>query len=178
MLLCEDSQHEAFARRFLSGMGWETREMRVERGRKGLGSGEHWVRSRFPTELAEYRNRTTRAATALIAIIDADSGSVLDHIGELSDACAARKVAFRTANEAVAIAAPKRNIETWIHHLRGETVDEMTRYPKLQNPSECGDAVDALLEQCHGGGLKSGTPESLTLACNEYSNKIDPVRRA
>ena len=164
VLLCEDTQHEAFARRFLKGMGWETREMRVEKGRKGLGSGEHWVRSQFPKELVAYRNRTTRAATALIAMIDADTGSVQDHINEMGDACAAGGVAFRAPGEAVAIAAPKRNIETWIHYLRGETVDEMTRYPKLPNPSECGDAVDALLEQCQGGGLKPGAPDSLALA--------------
>jgi hypothetical protein len=31
VLLCEDRQHEAFVRRFLKAMGWETRAMRVER---------------------------------------------------------------------------------------------------------------------------------------------------
>jgi hypothetical protein len=44
VLLCEDSQHEAFARRFLGGMGWNTREIRVEKSPSAGGSAEQWVR--------------------------------------------------------------------------------------------------------------------------------------
>jgi len=51
VLLCEDSQHEAFVRRFLVGMGWETRGMRVEKSPSAGGSAEQWVRIRFPKEL-------------------------------------------------------------------------------------------------------------------------------
>lgn len=38
VLLCEDNQHEAFARRFLNAMGWETRAMRVEKAPGGRGA--------------------------------------------------------------------------------------------------------------------------------------------
>jgi len=31
VLLCEDSQHESFVRRFLKTMGWDTRQLRVEK---------------------------------------------------------------------------------------------------------------------------------------------------
>ena len=31
VLLCEDSQHEAFVRRFLNRMSWNTGEIRVEK---------------------------------------------------------------------------------------------------------------------------------------------------
>ena len=37
VLLCEDSQQEAFTRRFLEGMGWNTREIRVEKKPHGEG---------------------------------------------------------------------------------------------------------------------------------------------
>jgi hypothetical protein len=50
-LLCEDSQHGAFVRRFLKGMGWNTREIRVEKSPAATGSAEQWVREMFPKEL-------------------------------------------------------------------------------------------------------------------------------
>ena len=40
VLLCEDSQQEAFTRRFLKGMGWNTRELRVEKSPSASGSAE------------------------------------------------------------------------------------------------------------------------------------------
>ncbi|MCX6842951.1 MAG: hypothetical protein NTX53_11790 [candidate division WOR-3 bacterium] len=174
VLLCEDSQQETFVRRFLTGMNWEPRELRIEKNPRG--SGEQWVRCQFPKELKAYRNRMARAATALIAVIDADAGSVQDRIDELSEACSSRQIPFRTADEAVAIAVPRRNIETWIHYLRQNSVSEEIEYPKLKNPSECRDAVDTLLEQCRGTGLKEDAPPSLAAACSEYQDRIRPLR--
>lgn len=57
VLLCEDSQHEAFVRRFLKGMSWNTREIRVEKSPSAGGSAEQWVRENFPRELKIYRQR-------------------------------------------------------------------------------------------------------------------------
>lgn len=73
VLLCEDSQHEAFTRRFLKGVGWNIRELRVEKSPSASGSAEQWVREEFPNELRIYRQRKARAASALIAMIDADA---------------------------------------------------------------------------------------------------------
>lgn len=47
VLLCEDSQQEAFTRRFLEGMGWDTRELRIEKSPSAKGSAEQWVREGF-----------------------------------------------------------------------------------------------------------------------------------
>ena len=47
VILCEDRQHEAFARRFLALAGRSVRVQRVEVSPKGRGSGEHFVRKRF-----------------------------------------------------------------------------------------------------------------------------------
>ncbi|MEQ8386222.1 MAG: hypothetical protein RH949_28070 [Coleofasciculus sp. A1-SPW-01] len=35
----------------------------------------------------------------------------------------------------------KRNIETWIHFLQGETVDEETEYSKYQKEAACKPSV-------------------------------------
>lgn len=111
VLLCEDNQHEAFIRRFLKGMGWNTREIRVEKSPSARGSAEQWVKDKFPRELIAYRQRKQKAASALVAIIDADTRSVQDCINELDAACRSAEITFRQQEEAVAIAAPKRSNE-------------------------------------------------------------------
>lgn len=178
VLLCEDSQHEAFARRFLKGMGWNTRELRVEKNPSPRGSGEQWVREIFPKELKFYRQRRQRAASALIAIIDADtkdSKKRRDRISELEKACVAKGIPFRTRDEAVAIAVPKLNIETWIHYLNGDSVDEETVYPKLAEERGCKPAVTNLLQQCRSTGLGPDAPPALAAACDEYNLRVRPL---
>ncbi|MFA7425890.1 MAG: hypothetical protein WCZ16_12600 [Desulfosarcinaceae bacterium] len=108
VLICEDSQHEAFTRRFLAGMGWNTRELRVEKSPSASGSAEQWVRMKFPDELKIYRQRRQRAASALIAMIDADTQSVQERIQGFKDECNARHIPFRSTDDAAVIAAPKR----------------------------------------------------------------------
>ncbi len=175
VLICEDSQHEAFTRRFLKGMGWNTKEFRVAKSPSGGGAAEQWVREKFPNELKVYRQRRTRAASALIAMIDADSKNVQDRINEFGNECK-DKTPFRTRNEAVAILVPKRNIETWIHYLNGEQVDEENTYPKLDRVRGCKPGVDKLVNLCQTTGLEPNAPSALALACNEYSSRIKPLK--
>ena len=175
VLLCEDSQHEAFTRRFLKGMGWNTREIRVEKSPSSLGSAEQWVREKFSDELSVYRQRRQKATSALIAMIDADTKSVQDRIIDFEAACNSRQIAFRAADEAVAIAVPKRNIETWIHFLSGESVNEENIYPKLNRERGCKPAVDRLVQLCRSTGLSPDAPYSLATACDEYNARIRPI---
>ena len=168
VLLCEDSQHEAFVRRFLKGMGWNTREIRVEKSPSAGGSAEQWVRENFPNELEVYRKRRQRAASALIAVTDADTVKVESRISGFEAACNSRQIAFRGADEAVAIVVPRRNIETWIHYLSGESVDERYDYPKLQRERGCKLAADQLVKMCKSSGLPTHAPPSLAAACDEY----------
>jgi hypothetical protein len=72
VVLCEDRQHEVFARRFLKRASRSFRVQRVEISPKGRGAGEQFVRERFTKELVEYRRRKHKIELALIAIIDAD----------------------------------------------------------------------------------------------------------
>ena len=177
VVLCEDSQHEAFIRRFLKGMGWDTRVIRVEKSPSALGAAEQWVREKFAYELMAYRQRRQRAASALMTMIDADKKDVLDRINEFEKTCNAQQIAFRTDDEAVAIAVPKRNIETWIHYLDGNTVDENRSkpYPKLERARNCKPAVDRLVQLCKTTGLPSDTPQALLMACDEYNARIRPI---
>ncbi len=98
-------------------------------------------------------------------------------MNELERACHSREIAFRVDDETVAIAAPKRNIETWIHYLAGVTVNERDAYPKLDKKRDCKPAVDHLVKLCKSTGPPLGAPRSLAMACNEYTARIKPVRR-
>ncbi len=169
VLLCEDAQHEAFTRRFLKGMGWNTRELRVEKSPSAVGSAEQWVRQKFPIELRVYRQRRQRAASALIAIIDADAKDVQDRMNEFEVECKAMQVPFRDGDESVAIVVPKRNIETWIHYLKGELVNEEDNYPKLDQERGCKLAVNHLVGLCKSTGIRPDAPSALAAACEEYS---------
>ena len=175
VLLCEDSQQEAFTRRFLKGMGWNTRELRVEKNPSASGSAEQWVREKFPDELSVYRQRRQRAASALIAMIDADNKDVQTRIAEFEGACNSMQIAFRAGGEAVAIAVPRRNIETWIHYLTGRQVNEQDTYSKLDRERDCKPVVDRLVRQCKLTGLSPDAPYSLALACDEYNIRIRPI---
>ena len=175
VLLCEDSQQEAFTRRFLEGMGWNKREIRVVKSPSAGGSAEQWVRETFPTELEVYRQRRQRAASALIAMIDADLKDVQDRIREFEEVCNSMQIPFRRDDEAVAIGVPRRNIETWIEYLNEENVNERDTYPKLRRERECGQAVVRLVRFCKSTGLPDNAPPALVHACGEYNARIRPL---
>ena len=108
-------------------------------------------------------------------MIDADNRGVQDRINEFGEACSSLQIVFRDDEEAVAIAVPKRNIETWIHYLNGRPVNEQDDFPKLERVRECKPAVDHLVELCHSTGLATDAPQALATACDEYNTRIRPI---
>lgn len=175
VLLCEDAQHEAFVRRFLKGMGWDTRQMRIEKSPMGKDSAEQWVRCRFPVELRAYRKRASRAATVLVVVIDGDLARQPGRFQELQRECEIQNVSFRTDGEHVAIIVPCRNIETWIQYLQGAKVNENDAYPKLSRERDCHVPVKHLLSLCKQGKLPDDAPPSMRQACDEYHERIRPI---
>ncbi len=174
VILCEDSQQSAFASRFLEKIGWDG-NIRISKSPKADGSAEQWVRIKFPEELKWYRQRTSKAATALLAITDADVKSVQDRIDDFESECNSNDIEFRNVDEAVAIAIPARNIETWISYLNGVEVDEVTAYPTLDRPRECKNAVERLVKFCRTASMPRTAPASLMLACAEYNSRLKPM---
>ena len=168
VILAEDIQTECFIRRFLVRQGWDRRQIRTETSPRGQGSGEQWVRGKFVNELKAYRSRATRAATRLIVASDADNQTVSEQIQTFRQACVEAKVPFRNNGEHVAFIIPRRNIETWLAYLRGETVDEVTTYRKYQDPSECRSEVARLDDMCRKQKLEDKPPSSLESACVEF----------
>jgi hypothetical protein len=170
VILCEDTQHEAFLRRFLTLAGWHRRRIRIEKSPSGKGSGEAWVRARYPVELAALRR--SPVAAALVAIVDADKATIEQRVAALDAECRKFAVPLRGAREPVALIVPRRNIETWIAYLGGETVTEGANYPRLLRERECAPAVQSLWEMCRRNQLRPPAPQSLQSACDEFNQRL------
>lgn len=173
VLLCEDRQQAAFARRFLETAGVLPRRIRQVPLPSGAGAAEQFVREQFPVELEAHRRLTTR--TLLVAIIDADTGEIEQRRRELDRECELQEVRPRRPDEAVAILVPRRNIETWLTWLHGKDVDEHTAYTKLRREKDCKPMVLRLSEFCKAGALPGEPPPSLADACHEWNTRCRPV---
>ena len=175
VLLCEDRQHETFARRFLEKAGWPTRRLRVEIAPPGRGSAERFVRRRFPTELKAYRSNRHRVAEGLIVMLDGDNKGVKGRLDELIEACQSGGITPRQQDERVAVFIPTWRIETWLAYLSGSDVYESkSDYPRLDRPRDCQAHVNELYQMCQHGALRQPSPPSLNAACEEYQTRLRP----
>lgn len=137
VVLCEDVQHEAFIRRFMKKMGWNTRDLRIEKASSGRGSAEQFVRNRFPTELQTLRSKGGEQAY-LIVMVDGDDRGVASRKASLATSCGETGIAPPGNADHVLICVPTWNVETWISYLGGATVDERRAdYPRLSRPRDC-----------------------------------------
>jgi hypothetical protein len=76
ILLVEDLNQENLLRRYLQRCGHGSRGMRSQRSPSRQGSGEQFVRENYTSEVRAIRSQMTRTRACLIAMIDADLGSV------------------------------------------------------------------------------------------------------
>jgi hypothetical protein len=127
VILAEDRRQANFARRWLKRRGHDSRSFRTNICPRG--SGEQFVREQYPGELIEQRRRAARHKSALVVLIDADTGPVVQRHRQLDD------VAGRAHGESVAVLVPKRNIETWLLFLCGEEVVESVDYKNRTLPT-------------------------------------------
>ncbi len=169
ILFCEDLQLRVFVRRLLLKRGWERRqidEVPIPAG----GAGVSWLREELPRQLAAFRSRNARAQTSLIIGCDADEKTVAERIAWLEGGCTAAGVRLRAPDERVALAIPRRNIETWLRYLRGEPVNETEAFPKYETESDCRGEVALLSEICGNQARWPGgaPPDSLLRACGEF----------
>jgi len=120
-----------------------------------------------------YRQNRNRVAIGLVVLIDADTGTLEARLNELASVLDKDKQENRGSNEAIAIFVSKRNIETWIHYLQGETVNEEAVYAKFKNnEAVCKTAVEDLADRCSSQSLPEDAPRSLQAACGELQRLL------
>ena len=167
VILCEDRQQEVFARHFLINCGIDRHRIRLNVAPIGKGSGEQFVRQQYPIEVQFYRTHCHRINIALAVLIDADTASLTDRFRQLENELIEASLPGRQSDEKIGIFIPKRNIETWIHYLQGESVNEMETYPKFErNEGACKPLV-AELAKNRNNPLPENAPSSLKVACDE-----------
>jgi hypothetical protein len=146
IVLAEDQCHQRFVHGYLRRLGYLPHDIRDAELPSGRGCGEQWVRERYEREVREYRRRSARAATALVAVIDADRGDVNRRLQQFHQALIQARLAQRTPDERIVHLVPKRSIETWILCLNGGAVDEETDYSQEDIAKQVAPAATALFE--------------------------------
>lgn len=128
ILLIEDVNQENLLRRYLQRLGHDNRSMRPLRLPSGQGSGEQFVRERYASEVRAIRVQLNRTKACLIAMVDADAGSIDDRRQQFERALRDAGEPNRKALEPILNLIPKRNVETWILSLNSISVDEASNY--------------------------------------------------
>lgn len=167
VILCEDRQQEVFARHFFIRYGFHRRKIRSNVCPKGRGAGEQYVRETYRPEVIAYRAKNY-LNICLAVVIDADKKTVDERFQQLEGTINPT----RQPDERIAIFIPKRNIETWIHYLQGQTVDEEQRYPKLEREGDCKPYADDLVDRCRQKQLEDA-PLSLLAARSELQRILE-----
>jgi hypothetical protein len=166
-VLCEDADHERFARHYLRGRGVDiSRHFRALPLAQSQGSGEQAVRIGYASAVQAHRSKAHDASVSLIVITDADHLTIPQRRKTLDDALDTGGQLPRQPTERIAILIPKRNIETWVAHLNGGAVDETVDY-KPQTAPAFKSAAEALPQACSSTPAPVGRPPSLTDACSE-----------
>ncbi|BAZ10649.1 hypothetical protein NIES4071_24720 [Calothrix sp. NIES-4071] len=128
-------------------------------------------------EVKAYRQNRNRVSVGLVVIIDADTSTPQERLDWLARTLALDSQESRQPDEVIAIFIPKRNIETWIHWLQGETVNEEDAYSKFPNAEgDCKPYVENLVEQCRSQNLSEQAPPSLQLACSELQRLLQLLK--
>lgn len=124
-------------------------------------------------EVKAYRQNKNRVSIGLVVLIDADMGTLQDRLSQLASILDQDAQDKRRSDEAIAIFVPKRNIETWIHYLQGETVNEEDAYAKYEkNEAVCKTYVENLADRCYAQSLPEDAPPSLQVACGELQRLL------
>jgi len=130
VILAEDHRHQRFAYRYLQRLNVRPHEIYFEPLPSGRGCGEQWVRERYAKAVAAYRQRSTKAISALVVFIDADTGDVDRRIRQFHAGLEQHRLDRPSETERIVHLILCRNMETWILCLHGAVVDEQTDYSR------------------------------------------------
>ena len=128
VVLSEDVRHQNFIRQFLYRCNYGPHDIRFEPLPSARGSGEQWVRKRYASAVAAFRSRSSRAQTALIVAVDADTDTIQHRADQLANELLDANYQPRAPGERIVHLIPKRAIESWVQYLNGESANETTDY--------------------------------------------------
>ena len=130
VVLGEDSRkrQQDLIRKYLKKRGFADRQIRDLPCPAGETPGISFVFARYAVEAHDLR--VASYSRGLIVVMDADEETVATRKVQLDEKLTEAGEDARKEQEAIAIVVPKRNVETWIWYLHGNTVDESTEYKR------------------------------------------------
>jgi hypothetical protein len=170
-ILCEDTVHYHFTRKYFELLGFDNRKIRGDYNPKGrsTGSGAEFVINRYEKEVKAFLSKATYLNYILVVVIDNDTRDNIRHLHQKHTPM---------ANEAILIFSPNRNIESWFCFIdtgdvtieipdeHGKIKDYAPHYKKGSKPTEF---AKKLKEEICINGLPTNAPTSLVKACNELN---------
>ena len=130
VVLCEDDLTFRFTKRYLNKCGIAGIRPKIS----PRGCGYDFVINEFANEVLAYRIANARKKSWLIAVVDADTGTVAQRLGKMDkslDKSNEQRVKdISIENERIARLIPRRNIETWLLALNNVSVNENKDYKK------------------------------------------------
>ena len=152
VVLVEDRRHQSFVRHFLRRLGYDRNVRYLP---LPTACGEQWVRAQYRDLIISCRSRARgkKASTAAIVVIDADSQSVDFRLRQLD------AVIQLEQGEVAVRLVPKRNIETWILCLSGNSVDEEVDYTRSNFAITPGDIASAASNFIEWSRLNATIPQ-------------------
>ena len=161
---CEDLQQHVFIYRCLVKRGFRQHTIQIKHNPGG--DAKRFVLTQYPVQVKALR-RTPHVCKAVISMIDADDHAVEQRMRSHDDALDASGQPRRADAEKIAILVPRRNIETWVHHLLGEAVNESTEYPRFRGEErKCAPAAEEFARRCPHDMRETDLP-SLRAGCAE-----------
>ena len=171
VILGEDRRHCNFVRRFLERRGIEHGRIRMKPAPAGQGAGEQHVRLEFPKEV-DYLRCHPYLCLGLVAVIDCDARTIQERKRQLDGELTANGQTGCTSEEPIAVLTPRRNIETWIFHLRGNEVTESDDYAFNVQDRDIQPAVAEFASRCPQALDATATPPALKAACTELQRLL------
>lgn len=126
-VVVEDQRLERFCREVLIKLGFNSREIRVEKSPAGRGSGKQWVDNAMAKEVKILRSKNYQSLAVVVGS-DVDELSLDARVDQLGSALKSAGLSDRSVDEKVVYWLPKWSIETWLLYLAGDTVDENVQH--------------------------------------------------
>lgn len=160
-ILCEDTTHFHFARKYLELMGFNSRNIIPRHNPKGrsTGSGAVFVKESYEKELKAFHSKN-RSSYILVVFIDDDTKN---HVANL------RKIYSPNTTEKILLFSPSRNIESWFHFIDGNAIDDTEDYKRLYQQAEPSKFAKKLKQNICSASLTKDAPSSLHHACTELN---------
>jgi len=181
-ILCEDKEHYYFIRGFFSYLGVDNRKFKlVNELPDGNGSGEQFVRDKFPKALRKYARHPERKLLVVVQDVDQEDRDSVKMANTLNIAAQNYDIGSIKGSDKLLLIFPKRNIETWFEWLNSnkrDTISETRDYKQSHRNAKPGilgeQACKYYLEQKDKPDNNCVIMPSMKYACNNL-DKLDKL---